>query len=904
MDIKSFKIKIAQMRLSLYLFCFILLGLFINSCDKEDKFIYKNPNASIDERVNDLLGRMTLEEKFWQLFMIPGDLSEGKEKYQHGIFGLQVATKSSSASESEQILNYGKGGSAKETALLINQIQKYFLEETRLGIPIIPFDEALHGLIRKDATAFPQAIGLAATWNTTLMDTVAGAIASEVKARGIRQNLSPVINIARDVRWGRVEETYGEDPFLTSKMAISYISAFEKKGVITTPKHFAVNVGDGGRDSYPIHYNERILEEIYFKAFKASVQAGAGSIMTAYNSLDGTQATANDWLLNKKLKTDWGFDGFVISDAGAVGGANVLHFTAKDYAEATKQAIEGGLDVIFQTSYDHYPLFYEAFEKGMISETAINKAVSRVLYAKFKLGLFENPYVNIDELDKKNSVTIHKSLAKKAALESIVLLKNDNQTLPLKKNITSIAVLGPEANEARLGGYSGLGNNPVSILEGIKSKVGNTANITYEKACSRTLEDFVAIPKEQFFYIENGTQKTGLKADYFNNTSLEGTPALSRIDPNIDFRWTLFSPEQNTINYDFYSVRWTGKLIAPSTGIIDIGIKGDDGYRIFINDEVVIDNWKKQTVQQLTQPYYFEKGKTYNLKVEFYETTGNVWFKLIWNAGVEKNNNTELARAVALAKKSDIAVVCVGIEEGEFKDRAFLSLPGHQEQLIEEVVKTGTPVVVVLVGGSAITMEKWRHQVKAIIDVWYPGDEGGNAIADVLFGNYNPAGRLPITFPIHESQLPLYYNHKPTGRGDDYINLSGKPLFPFGYGLSYTSFEYSDIKLEKNNINLGESTKVSCKIKNIGNYDGDEVVQLYIKDEYASVARPIMELKGFMRIHLKKGESKKVTFEITPELLTMLNKELKPTLESGDFRVMIGASSNDIRQRTILTVTK
>jgi len=895
-----------MIRNKVFILTIVVLSTIPFSCKQKDELSYKNPSVPIEERVNDLLSRMTLEEKFWQLFMIPGDLSEGKEKYKHGIFGFQVATKSSSGNGAEQILDYSAGGTAKETALLINDMQKHFIENTRLGIPIIPFDEALHGLIREEATAFPQAIGLAASWNIKLMDTVAAAIATEVKSRGIRQNLSPVINIARDVRWGRVEETYGEDPFLTSRMAVSYISAFEKRGVITTPKHFVTNVGDGGRDSYPIHFNERILEEIYFPAFKASIQeAGAWSIMSAYNSLDGTQATAHNWLLNEKLKKDWGFDGFVISDAGATGGANVLHFTSKNYAESTKQAIEGGLDVIFQTSYDHYPLFYEAFEKGMIDEKAIDEAVSRVLYTKFKLNLFEDPYVNIEDLEKNNSVANNKGLAKKAALESIVLLKNEVQTLPLKKDIKSIAVLGPDADEARLGGYSGPGNNPVSILQGIKNKFKNTINIKYAKGAERTIEDFVAIPKEQLFHInKERQQKAGLKADYFNNIKLEGEPSLSRIDANIDFRWTLFSPDQSKINYDYYSARWTGKLVAPQTGNIDIGINGDDGYRLYINDELIIDNWKKQTVQQITKPYAFQKDKAYDLKVEFYETTGNVWFKLIWNAGIENDWQREIDEAVELAKKSDVAVVCVGIEEGEFRDRAYLSLPSHQEALIKAVTETSTPTVVVLVGGSAITMQNWMHETSAIVDVWYPGDEGGNAVADMLFGDYNPAGRLPITFPIHESQLPLYYNHKPTGRGDDYVNLSGKPLFPFGFGLSYTSFHYSDLQLHKSTINASESSTLRCKITNTGHYDGDEVVQLYIKDEYASVARPVMELKGFQRIHLKKGETKEVLFEITPKLLSMLDKNLNTIVEPGDFRIMIGASSNDIKLKTVLTINE
>lgn len=883
------------------IFCvFLILAI---SCNQPDQLNYRNPDLTIEKRVDDLLSRMTLEEKFWQLFMIPGDLSDGKEKYKHGIFGFQVAAKGKSGNEAEQLLDYSGGGTASETAKLINDIQKYFIEETRLGIPIIPFDEALHGLVRDGATAYPQSIALAATWDTTLMAEVASAIAMETKSRGIRQILSPVLNIARDVRWGRTEETYGEDPLLTTQMALSFINQFEKSGVLTTPKHFIANVGDGGRDSYPIHANERLLEEIYFPAFKDCFQkAKAWSVMTSYNSLDGRQCTANDWLLNQKLKKEWGFEGFVISDAGATGGGNVLHFTAKDYAESTEQAIESGLDVIFQTSYDHYPLFYEAFEKGMIDEKAIDEAVRRVLRAKFKLGLFDNPYINSDEAEKWNGTIVNKKLAKKAALESIVLLKNKNNTLPIQKDIKSVAVIGIDAEEARLGGYSGPGNKPVSILQGIKNKVGKTCEINYAQGCGRDSSNFISIPTENLYFYENGEKKNGLIGEYFNNTKLEGEAALTRVDPQIDFRWTLFSPDQDKINYDWYSVRWTGKLVTSETGVFDIGLMGDDGFRLYINNELIIDNWRKQNVQLLTRKYFFKKDKEYDIKVEFFETVGNVSLKLVWNLGVGDSWKNEIVKAVDIAGRSQVAIVVVGIEEGEFQDRAYLSLPGHQEKLIKEVAATGTPIIVVLVGGSAITMNNWIDKVPAIIDIWYPGEEGGNAVADVLFGDYNPAGRLPITFPVHESQLPLYYNHKPTGRGDDYVNLTGKPLFPFGYGLSYTKFEYSDLKIEKPEITSSENTTLIFKVSNIGSYDGDEVVQLYIKDLFASVARPIMELKGFQRIHLKKRETKELKFEITPHLLTMLDINLNRLVEPGEFRIMIGASSNDIRLRSTLKV--
>ncbi len=872
------------------------------SCENGDRLIYKDPNIPIEDRVEDLLSRMTIEEKFGQLFMVPGDLSGGLEKYKDGIFGFLLNTELSSGSQ--QILKYAEGGKAEQAAVLANKIQQYFVEETRLGIPIIPFDEALHGLVRKGATAYPQSIGLAATWNTTLMKDVAHAIAMETKTRGIRQVLSPVLNIARDVRWGRTEETYGEDPFLTTQMGISFISAFENLGIITTPKHFIANVGDGGRDSYPIHFNERLLEEVYFPAFKAAFQkANAWSVMTAYNSLDGRPCSANDWLLNQKLKKEWGFDGFVISDANAVGIINLLQFTSANYSEAGKQSVENGLDVIFEVSYNEYKEhYYPAFERGDVSEEKINEAVRRVLRAKFRLGLFENPYVDTSEAEKWNGTEEHRQIAKKAAQESIVLLKNEKETLPISKGTKSIAVIGVDAAEVRLGGYSGPGNNPVNILDGIKNKVGQTCKVSYAPGCGRTSEEFVAVPTENLHFYDGDQKESGLKGEYFNNITLEGDPILTRADPKIDFRWTLFSPDRKKINYDWYSARWTGKLVAPKTGIFNIGLKGDDGYRLYINDELVIDNWKKQTFRQFTTAYKFEKEKEYDIRVEFYETVGNVWLKLVWDVDVEDKWKNEIRKAVDLAKKSDVAVVVAGINEGEFQDRAFLSLPGHQEEMIEQIAATGKPVVVVLVGGSAITMTKWMNKVPAIVDVWYPGDEGGNAVADVLFGDYNPAGRLPITFPIHEAQLPLYYNHKPTGRGDDYMNLTGKPLFTFGYGLSYSSFQYSNLILDSREITSKENSIARFKITNTGNYDGDEVVQLYIKDLVASVARPVIELKGFQRIHLKKGETKEVEFKITPELLTMLDEKMNRTVEPGEFRIMIGSSANDIRLREVLKV--
>ncbi len=870
----------------------IILTIKGGLCFSQKAALYKDPSQPVEKRVHDLLSRMTPEEKFWQLFMIPGDLDNADSvQYKNGIFGFQVTATGAGG----QKINDESDDNAMALARKINAIQKYFVEKTRLGIPIIPFDEALHGLVKKGATVFPQAIALSATWDTALMNRVANSIADEAKIRGIRQVLSPVVNIASDVRWGRTEETYGEDPFLAAAMSVAFVSAFEKKGVITTPKHFIANVGDGGRDSYPVHVNERLLEEIYFVSFKACFEKGGSrSLMTAYNSLDGVACSANNWLLQEKLKKQWGFKGFVISDANAIGGEVVLHHTAKDYAESGQHAINNGLDVIFQTEYKHYKLFIAPFLDGRIDKYRLNDAVARVLKAKFELGLFENPFVQ--EENKETGTNLNKTVAKLAALESIVLLKNENNVLPLSKNTTSIAVIGVDATEARLGGYSGPGNNKVSILEGIQLKAGNT-KVSFAPGCGRISEEYAIVPSK--YLSSNGME--GMQGEYFNNIAMEGVAAQTRTDKSIDFHWTLYAPDP-AINVDFYSVRWTGKLVSPKSGIYKIGLEGNDGYRLYINNKMVIDNWKKQTYSIQLASFNFEKGKSYDIRVEFFEPVGNATIRFIWNVETADDWKKKILEAVSITKNSTLAIVAVGINEGEFRDRAMLSLPGYQEEMINALAATGKPIVILLVGGSAMTMNNWVDKVPAIVDVWYPGEEGGHAIADVLFGDYDPAGRLPITFPLHEAQLPLVYNHKPTGRGDDYNNLSGLPLFPFGYGLSYTTFKYSDIKFDKNNIGKTDSAIVSFTIKNTGTRNGDEVVQLYIRDLQSSVARPVLELKGFQRIHLKAGESKECSFSITPALLSMLNSKMEEVVEPGDFRIMIGASSRDIRLKETLTV--
>lgn len=877
----------------------LLLLIIISLCSfsmAKETPPYKNPDLPVDVRVKDLLSRMTIEEKFWQTYMMPGDLDKGKDRFSHGIFGFQVHTVGATDPELRQLLQYNPKLTAKEMAKKINEIQRYFVEETRLGIPIIAFDEALHGLIRSGATAFPQSIALAATFDTTLMRNISHAIAMETKTRGIRQILSPVVNLATDVRWGRTEETYGEDPYLSACMGVNFVKSFEEMGVITTPKHFAVNSGDGGRDSNPIHFTERFLEETHLIPFKACFQEGnSQSVMTAYNMLDGTPCTANSWLLIDKLRGEWGFDGFTIADADAVGIIHKLHHTVNNFAEAGADAINGGLDVIFQTTYEEHEPFLQACLNGLVTEEALDRAAGQVLKAKFRLGLFEHPYIDESDAERWNACDEHRQLAREAARKSIVLLKNEKQVLPLSKQTKRIALIGQDAAEARLGGYSGPGVNKVSILEGLKNKLGNQAVIHYEEGCKRINPEYLTVPSSCLFTSDG---QPGLEGHYFNNISCEGSPDLKRIDKQVQFSWTLFAPD-SCLAVDWFSVEWKGKLKAPASGTFQLGLEGNDGYQLTVDGKVLVDRPQKTSFGTTLVPFTFEKDKVYDIRIRFYENTKNARIRLVWDIDTQ-NEDQSIERAVEAARTSDIAIIVAGIEEGEFRDRGYLTLPGRQEELIRKVAATGKPTIVILIGGSAIVMSEWLDQVPAVLNAWYPGVEGGNAVADVLFGDYNPSGKLPITYPIDEAQLPLNYSHKPTGRSDDYLNLTGEPLFPFGYGLSYSEFDYSNLKVSK--ALQGTAFHVSFSVKNKGKYAANEVVQLYIRDQIASVTQPIIRLIHFQPVSLAPNETKELHFTVDENDLSMLDKEMNRIIEPGDFRLMIGRSCKDIRLKTTLTV--
>jgi len=839
---------------------------------------YRDSTLPVETRVKDLLRRMTLEEKVAQVQCSMKDVEARGGLGPDGLGGLACVVRNDAP----------RAGAEKS-----NRLQRLALAKTRLGIPLIIHDEALHGIIARGGTSFPQAIGLAATWNPELMERIGRAIGRETRTRGIRQVLSPVVNIARDVRWGRTEETYGEDPFLTSAMGAGFCRGVEGQGVITTPKHYAANVGDGGRDSNAVHFSERLLREVYFPGFKACFErGGAQSVMAAYNSLDGVPCSADPWLLTDVLKKEWGFQGFVVSDYGSVAGIWNMHHTAATEKDAAIQALDAGLDMELPEIFIYGQPLLQALREGLVSEAVLDRAVSRILGAKFRLGLFDEPFVDPAEAARVNDSPEHRALALEAARQSIVLLKNENGTLPLKKDIKTIAVLGPCADAERLGGYSGYGIEVVSVLEGLKSRLAPGVKVVQAKGCE--LES-AALPIVSAANLKPAGAEPGvhgLKGEYFNNKDLSGVPAVVRLDPEINFDWAMGAPDAR-IDPDAFSVRWTGQLVPPETHDYLLSVTTDDGVRLYIDGKLLLDQWVWRSATTDYVPVKLEAGRIYDLRLEYYENGGYACAFLGWD--VEPEADVVFQQAVEAARSAEAALVVTGIIEGEGRDRARLSLPGKQEALIKAVAETGVPTVVVLTGGSAVTMEAWARQVPAIVEAWYPGEEGGHAVADILLGRANPAGRLPITFPQFEGQIPLYNNPRPSGRGYDYVDMSGRPLYPFGHGLSYTKFEYLDLKVVPERIAPDGRVSVSVAVKNAGDRAGEEVVQLYLHDTVSSVSRPIRELRGFRRISLEPGETTTVEFTLGSEDLAFLDKDLKNVIEPGTFEVMIGASSADIR---------
>jgi len=826
---------------------------------------YKNPNLPIQVRVDDLVSRMTLEEKVAQMMNATPAIE-------------------------------------------------------RLGIPKYDYwNEALHGVARAGtATVFPQAIGLAATWDTKLMYEVADVISTEARAkhheaernnqRGRYDGLtfwSPNINIFRDPRWGRGQETYGEDPYLTASLGVQFVRGLQGNDpryfkVIATPKHYAVHSGpEPERHGFDAKAYERDLRETYLPAFRATIVEGkAYSVMCAYNRTNEEPCCANKRLMTDILRGEWGFDGYVVSDCGAIQDIWKGHKFVKTETEASVLAVRAGTDL---TCGGEYSTLVEAVKKGMISEKEIDTAVKRLLTARFRLGMFDPPemvpYARIPF--SQNDTPEHRQLALKSARESIVLLKNANHTLPLKKNLKSIAVIGPNADapEVLWGNYNGHPSVLTTPLAGIRNAVSKDTKVVYAPGSTLAGEAVVPVPASALTV--NGTDP-GLKAEYFNNQELRGPAVTVRTDARIDFNWGRYNPTPELTGNNF-SVRWTGKLKAPESGNYRLGFTADDGARLYVDGKLLVDAWASNPNKTVTKDIVLEGGRSYDLRMEYFQNNRENVAKLVWS--YPRMSERMIEEAVKVTQDSDASVLVLGISaqlEGEemnvnvegFRggDRTDITLPKPQEALLKAVVATGKPVVVVLLSGSALAVNWANDNAPAILEAWYPGGEGGTAIADVLFGDYNPAGRLPVTFYKSVDQLPPFTDYSMRGR--TYRYFKGEPLYPFGYGLSYTKFVYSNLRIEPKSVKAGEPVKVSVEVMNAGEREGDEVVQLYLTDTAASALVPIRALVGFDRVSLRPREKRTVTFTITPRQMSLIDDRGKRVIEPGEFVIAVGGLRN------------
>ena len=851
----------------------------------------------VDVRARALLACMTLEEKFWQLYMAPGDPLRDTIGFVHGAYGVQLLDLRGESREAE----------SRWTAVAhADSVQRFFVERTRLGIPAILFEEGVHGLMQQGATAFPQAIALAATWDTALVGRVAREIARQSRERGVRQLLSPVINLARDPRWGRVEETYGEDVLLSSAMGVAFVRALEQAGVVATPKHFVANYGDGGRDSYPVALDRATLEDLYFPPFHAAISAGgARSIMASYNSVNGLPATANADLLTRTLRDAWKFGGVVIADQGGVGGANVLHHTAADYADATAGAMRVGLDVIFQSNAADARLFWPAFRDGKVPRAVVDTAVLRVLRLKFALGLFDHPYAHDPSRDPQRAEPERRAyqsdLARIAAEASMVLLRNARSTLPWRADVGRIAVIGTGADSIPLGDYSVRPPHMRSLIEVLNGRRPGRDSVLHAQGPGLGAPALTPVDRSALLHDSLGVAVPGLRAEYFAKAAVEGTPAAVRVDGSVDFNWTFMRPTRG-LGTDWYSVRWTGVLQVPAGDNVRVAIEGDDGYRLWIDDTLVVDADRKVSYGVRVASGRLAPG-AHALRLEYRQTTGTGRIRLLWDkhaAEVTRAEDAQLGEAVAVARRADVALVTVGVDEGEFRDRASLRLPGRQQELIERVAATGTPVVVVIFAGGAVITSPWMERVGAVLQAFYPGEAGAEAIVNVLFGDANPSGRLPYTVPRSEGQLPLVYDHLPTGRGDDYVDLTGQPLFPFGYGLSYTDFTYRDLTLARAVVSAADTVRVRLFVKNSGARAGHEVLQLYVRHVTAPTAQPVLALRDFARLWLLAGEERAVAFALPGSAFAVRDVNGRRAVVDGDVTLYVGASSRDIRLRAML----
>ena len=732
---------------------------------------YLDSSLPIETRNTDLLARMTLTEKCAQLIG-PFGLDEGD-----GQLSLDFVRQHFSNGIS-YVNTHHRKRKTRQTVVYLNAIQKFLREETRLGIPALGIGEGLHGYMAHEATSFPQAIGLASAWDADLHQRVFGVVAKEMRARGAHYVLSPVLDLARDPRWGRTEETYGEDPYLVSRLGVAAVRGLQgerfiddPEHVLATAKHFAAHgQPEAGTNCGPANYAEGILREELFAPFEAVVREGKiGAVMASYNEINGVPSHVNHWLLKDLLRQEWGFEGFVISDGWGVDDLYRLHFVAADEKDAAEKAFSSGVDVELGRCFRHLE---QSVNAGKISEEALDAAVAKILQIKFQIGLFENPFVDEEYAVSITNSAEHKALALEAAHKSIILLKNDGGLLPLDKSkLRSLAVIGPNAAPIRLGGYSGDPGCGLSILGGIRQKVGKDIEILYAEGCGITQS-------------------------------------------------------------------------------------ANEAGQMWFDDEVLLPD--------------------------------------------PATDMALISQAVDTAKKADVTLLVLGDNEqtcregwstSHLGDRDTLDLPGKQEELLQAVFATGKPVILLLIQGRPGSINFAAEHIPAILEGWYLGQAAGTVVADVLFGDVNPGGKLPITFPRSVGQIPAYYYHKPSGRRG-YLFSNAEPLFPFGHGLSYTTFTCNNLRLSQETITADETAILSVDVTNTGERAGDEVVQFYVHDLLSErVTRPVKLLKGFQRITLQPGETRTVSFSVGREQLQFWDESMRQTVEPGQFELMVGSSS-------------
>ena len=820
----------------------------------------------------------------------------------------------------------------------------------RLGIPSYEWwNESLHGVARAGAaTVFPQAIGIAATFDTALMHDVATAISDEGRAKhhqAERHNerrryqginfWSPNINIFRDPRWGRGQETYGEDPYLTARMGVEFVKGLQgndptyiKAGA--TAKHYAVHSGpEFNRHYFDVHPSERDLYETYLPAFRALVQEGhVTSVMGAYNRVNGDSASASPRLLTQILRKDWGFDGYVVSDCDSVEDIFKEHKIVATAEQAAALAVKSGMDL---NCGQTYAALVGAVKQGLVTEAEIDVSVRRLMLARLKLGMFDAPSkVKWAQIPySANQSPQNDALARRAAQSSIVMLENDG-VLPLSRDVRTIAVIGPTADEimALLGNYYGTPAKPSTLLQGIRDAVGQKTKVLYSRGSDLVegREEPRAAPVIEPAYLRTGggNSTQGLKGEYFRGRELAGEPVLTRTDTRIAFRWDRGSPTDDLVAQgqlpasralpaDDFSVRWTGQIVPPVSGKYEISVGANDGFRLFVDGKSVIDNWElNPRMQSKSVLVDLQAGKPADIKLEYFEDIRDAEVRLSWRMPGAK---PPLEEAVEIAKAADVVVFVGGltgdVEGEEMKvsfpgfsggDRTDLLLPASQQKVLEAVKATGKPVVLVLTTGSAIAVDWAKANLPAILVAWYPGQRGGDGVADVLFGKTNPSGRLPVTFYKASEKLPAFDDYSMKGR--TYRYFEGEPLYPFGHGLSYTRFEYSGLSVDRAQAGRNDNVQVTVNIKNTGARAGDEVVQLYVSAVAPREPRARKELRGFQRVTLKPGESKRATFTLVPAKdFTHYDVDRKTyAVDDGNFEIQLGASSSDIRQKTTVTV--